>query len=316
MRFLDPKTEFAFMKIFGSEQSHEFLLSFLNAVLNLHSPYRIVEVTLLDPCQAPRIVGMLSYCPHVRACDEAGKSYLIKMQVLNAEGFEQGVLYDACMAHSTPVEREGGHRVLTDVIALTFTTFFMFPDRSEVVSRFQLRANDCRLYGEDLELVFVELPKFDKDETQLVDVQDKWFYFLKNAGMLGCIPTPLASEAPIRQALDIANYAGLTRAEDDIQDRCLFFIQDQRYTVLRAGLAGLKKGHELAIQQFTEDCAQAERLHEARGLLSTLDDATIAGITKLTIGDIAALREEWRLAKRLEWGKRTRSPKGIEKLTG
>ena len=36
MRFLNPKTDFAFKKIFGSEQHREVLLSFLNAILDLH----------------------------------------------------------------------------------------------------------------------------------------------------------------------------------------------------------------------------------------------------------------------------------------
>jgi len=31
MRFLNPKTDFAFKRIFGSERSREILLSFLNA---------------------------------------------------------------------------------------------------------------------------------------------------------------------------------------------------------------------------------------------------------------------------------------------
>lgn len=32
MRFLNPKTDFAFKRIFGSEQSRDILLSFLNAI--------------------------------------------------------------------------------------------------------------------------------------------------------------------------------------------------------------------------------------------------------------------------------------------
>jgi len=33
MKFISPKTDFAFKKIFGSEQSHDVLISFLNAML-------------------------------------------------------------------------------------------------------------------------------------------------------------------------------------------------------------------------------------------------------------------------------------------
>ncbi len=33
MRFISPKTDFAFKKIFGSEQSKDILISFLNAII-------------------------------------------------------------------------------------------------------------------------------------------------------------------------------------------------------------------------------------------------------------------------------------------
>lgn len=46
MRFLNPRTDFAFNKIFGSEESGDILVSFLNAVLGLRSPYRIDAVTI------------------------------------------------------------------------------------------------------------------------------------------------------------------------------------------------------------------------------------------------------------------------------
>ena len=34
MQFLNPRTDFAFKKIFGSAESKDILLSFLNAILN------------------------------------------------------------------------------------------------------------------------------------------------------------------------------------------------------------------------------------------------------------------------------------------
>ena len=98
MRFLNPKTDFAFKRIFGSERSHEILLSFLNAILGLQSPYRIVDLTLLDPYLAPKIRGIKDTYLDVRARDEQGQWYIIEMQVLNVAAFEKRVLYNACKA--------------------------------------------------------------------------------------------------------------------------------------------------------------------------------------------------------------------------
>jgi len=98
MKFLNPKTDFAFKKIFGSENSADILLSFLNALLGLKPPYRLEEVTILDPYLAPKIKGMKDTYLDVHARDEKGKSYIIEMQVLNVAGFEKRILYNACKA--------------------------------------------------------------------------------------------------------------------------------------------------------------------------------------------------------------------------
>jgi len=76
--------------------------------------------------------------------------------------------------------------------------------------------------------VFVELPKFDQTETELTTLTEKWIYFLKPAGSLGMVPTPLACEPPIAQAFQLANEASLTPTELEIQDQKLRWINRQR----------------------------------------------------------------------------------------
>ncbi len=71
MRFLNPKTDFAFKKIFGSESSTDILISFLNALLGLKAPYRLQEIVILDPYLAPKIRSMKDTYLDVRAKDES-----------------------------------------------------------------------------------------------------------------------------------------------------------------------------------------------------------------------------------------------------
>lgn len=57
MIFIDPKTNFAFKKIFGSEHSHSILISFLNGIL--YNGESVVEsIEILNPYQAPHIRGV------------------------------------------------------------------------------------------------------------------------------------------------------------------------------------------------------------------------------------------------------------------
>jgi predicted transposase/invertase (TIGR01784 family) len=284
MRFLNPKTDFAFKRIFGSTESTDILLSFLNAILRLEAPHRIAEVEIIDPYLAPKIKGMKDTYLDVRALDEQGKSYIIEMQVLNVEGFEKRVLYNACKSYVGQLTMGEHYQHLTDVIAITITDFVMFNELSEVVNSFKLREENGLVYHDDLELIFAELPKFKRSEDELDTLLDKWFYFLKCAGDLSAIPKVLANDDAINHAFVIANKAGLTPEELDDQERREIFIQDQRGALQLAQRLGkeegLKEGELLASQRI------------AASFLDILDDQTIAQKTGLSITDVRALRQQ------------------------
>ena len=262
MRFLNPKTDFAFKKIFGSDESTEILLSFLNAILGLKSPYRLHDLTILDPYNAPKIKGMKDTYLDVKARDEQGKDYIIEMQVLNVAGFEKRVLYNACKTYAGQIGKGEDYHLLTETITITDFIMFSVDEMPEVVNKFKLRAEAGRVYSDDLELVFAELPKFDKGERELATVLDRWFYFLKTAGDLTAIPGALQGEPAIVHAFEIANKCGLSPEELDAQERREIFIQEWHLknrsrhnptgqkeshswprAVYRVAAAGLSEGH-------------------------------------------------------------------------
>ena len=99
MIFINPKTDFAFKKIFGSEKSHGVLISFLNGIL--YGGRSIIEdLTILNPYQAPRIRGVKDTYLDVKAKLHSGETVIIEMQVLNVEGFEKRILYNATKSYA------------------------------------------------------------------------------------------------------------------------------------------------------------------------------------------------------------------------
>lgn len=276
MRFLNPKTDFAFKKIFGSETSRDILISFLNAVLSLEHPYLIREVEVLDPYLAPKIQGMKDTYLDVRVRDENGRSYVIEMQVLNVAGFEKRVLYNACKAYVNQIRIGEEYTELCEVIAITITDFVMFKELDGVLNRFRMRAEENpEIYHGDLELIFVELPKFNKDEDDLVTTYDKWLYFLKKARDLTAVPAKLSDEPAIVHAFEIANKAGLSEEELEDQERREIFIQDQRGALqlaLQQGeelgrTKGLQEGRQAGMQEGLQAGMQAAKLAVARRLM-------------------------------------------------
>ena len=96
MPFLNPRADFAFKRIFGSESDTSKLISLLNAVLQVEGDKRITDIELLNPYNAPKIPLLKDSYLDIRARDASGKYYLIEMQVANVEGMQKRVLYNAC----------------------------------------------------------------------------------------------------------------------------------------------------------------------------------------------------------------------------
>jgi hypothetical protein len=93
----------------------------------------------------------------------------------------------------------------------------MFPElEGQVISRFALlEKNKLISYPQgDVELVFVELPKFNKDLAELRTLTDEWIFFVQRAAELSEVPPSLGDVPEIEAAFEIAEAACLTPEED------------------------------------------------------------------------------------------------------
>ena len=215
-----------------------------------------------------------------------GNWVIIEMQILNVEGFEKRVLYNATKTYSAQLNKGDKYEVLSPVIALTITDFKMFDDIDRPISQFVLKEKQSSVEypASDLELVFIELPKFNTSLADLETLADKWIYFLKHAKDLTLVPENMGAIGEIQQAFDIANKAGLSREELDLVDRQLMYLQDQRGAVTYAKEQGIEQGIKQGSQTMQRSIAQQ--------LLSTLDDSTISQATGLSLEDVRSLRAE------------------------
>lgn len=285
MQFINPKTDFAFKKIFGSEQSKDILISFLNALL-YNGDRTIKHLEILNPYLAPRIRGIKDTYLDVKATLDNDKTVIIEMQVLNVESFEKRILYNAAKAYSIQLEAGEDYTMLNPVIALTITDFEMFPDLDKIISSFILKERDFLIDYPiyDIELVFAELPKFKKELHQLETIADKWLYFLKTARSLQEIPENMGDVPEIQQAFEIANRSNLNREELDDLDHREMYIYDQRNIIKKALNQGIQQGLEQGKTQAKIEIAKQMLLH--------FDDSTISQITQLSLEEIQSLRTE------------------------
>ena len=255
MRYISPKTDFAFKKIFGSAGSRGILRSFLNGVLYEGQP-RIASLEIVDPYSIPRLEGMKDSYLDVRAVLNDGQHVLIEMQVLNIPGLEKRVLYNAAKEYSNQLLKGSDYRLLNPVIALTLTDFIMFPELDgQVISRFVLKEKTTLIsYPQgDVELVFVELPKFDKELDELKSLTDEWIYFVQRAAELHEVPATLGEVPEIEAAFEIAEAAHLTPEEDHALELKTRWIADQKM------LLAAKLSAEAVIEQQEQMIEQKEQ---------------------------------------------------------
>jgi len=291
MRFLDVKTDYAFKKVFGSAGSKPILISFLNALIGFPKGREVTDLSIVDPYQIPLLQGMKDTYVDVKATLADGREVIVEMQVLNIKGFEQRILYNAAKSYSRQLQEGEDYTLLNPVIALTLTDFMLF-EGGDVSSRFLLLEKERFIqYRDDIELIFFELPKFAKDESQLTTIQDKWLYFVKNAGRLNIVPQVL-DETPIREAFAIANTAALSPEELEQQERRHDFIRLQRGAQEKAFEDGQALGEAKGLAKGRSEGRQAKALAVARNLLPVLDDAANAAATGLDLEDVARLRRE------------------------
>jgi predicted transposase/invertase (TIGR01784 family) len=282
--FINPKTDFAFKKIFGSKKSKDILISFLNAILYSET-VAIADLEILDPYQAPRIKGIKDSFLDVKATLKDGQTVIIEMQVLNVLGFEKRVLYNAAKAFSIQLNVGEDYTLLNPIIALTITDFEMFPQSQKVISSYALREKDeLTNYSDDIELVFVELPKFQKSLEELASLSDKWIYFLRYANQLQAIPPTMEQEPAISHAFEVAQQSKLTRKELEVLEKREMFLHDNRNAIRYAEQKGLEKGRQEGRQEGRKDAA----IEIARQLFDVLDLETIAQKTGLTLTELRA----------------------------
>lgn len=283
MRFINPKTDFAFKKIFGSDQSHEVLISFLNGLL-YDGNATIQSLDILNPYQAPRVRGMKDTYLDVKAKLSDGTSVIIEMQVLNVEGFEKRILYNAAKAYSTQLGSGDSYTLLNPVIALTITDFTMFEGYEPYCSRFILKEKDFLFDypNHDLELIFVELPKFTYSVDEVTSLMEQWLFFLKNARQLQDIPAGIAQVPAIRQAFEMATAANLSPDELEDLEKREMFIHDQRNAIQLALRQGIEQGIEQGDRQA--------QLRIAQELLGLLGDEAISQTTGLGLAQVRELR--------------------------
>ena len=178
MRYLDPKADLTFKKIFGEHK--DLLISLLNALLPLADDEQIESVEYLSPELVPETYVGKNSIVDVRCRDVKGRQFIVEMQMLWTEAFKQRVLFNASKAFVRQLDKKRKYELLQPVYSLNLVneTFMKdYPD--EFIHNYsvvhELHSDEII---EGLHFTFVELPKFQAHSLKEKKMAVLWLRFL------------------------------------------------------------------------------------------------------------------------------------------
>ncbi|MCX6278182.1 MAG: Rpn family recombination-promoting nuclease/putative transposase [Bacteroidetes bacterium] len=211
MRYLDPKNDLTFRKVFG--QHPKLLKSFLNAMLPLTIPIRDLEYL---PAELVPVIPALKYSiVDVRCVDKQDRQFIVEMQMLWTDSFKSRVLFNASKAYVRQLDKGIEYKELRPVYALSLVNEVFEHDMEEFYHHYKIvhLANSNKIL-EGLEFVFVEIPKFKPSNFNEKKIQVLWLRYLseiKNATEI--ISPELYEVEEIRQAIELLQESGYSKEE-------------------------------------------------------------------------------------------------------
>lgn len=182
-KFLDPKCDLTFKRIFGSEKNKNILIHFLNDILEFKGQKEIEEVEFLSTIMDPEIASDKQSIVDILCKDSIGNRFVIEMQVAKDKGFEKRAQLYAAKAYSRQLDKSGKYIDLKKVYFIAISNNDLFPEEVSYKSSHTIRDIETNgHYLKDLQFIFIELTKFQKSKVEeLENIVERWCYFFKYA---------------------------------------------------------------------------------------------------------------------------------------
>ena len=221
-RYINPYTDFGFKKLFGTEMNKDLLMSFLNALFN-NDEKEIEDVQYLNSEHLGDGYGDRRAVFDVYCKTKDGGRFIVEMQKAEQTYFKDHSLYYSTFAirEQAPKGKDWDYH-LEDVYTVGVLNFKFPGDEYPADSyRHEIKLKDVEdnhVFYPKLTFVYLEMPKFNMAEDELVTMFDKWMFVLRNLSRLLDRPKALQDRIFDRlfEQAEIAKYSPEERREYEV----------------------------------------------------------------------------------------------------
>lgn len=284
-RYINPYTDFGFKMLFGTEMNKELLISFINSLLSGKEVIRdltYLNTEHLGTSEADRRAVFDVYCEN-----ERGEKILIEMQRGEQQFFKDRSLYYATfLIHEQGEKGEWDYRL--KAVYVIGILNFKFDSEDDNYFHHEVQLMDVctkQVFYDKLTFIYLEMPKFNKSEDELVTMFDKWLFVLRNLSRLMARPAALQDRIFTR-LFEAAEIAKFTKEQYEAYEESLKVYRDWQNTIVTAEQKGMAKGmaEGIAKGRMEQNIANARSMK-----LAGLDYEIISQVTGLSKDEIDKL---------------------------
>ena len=290
MRYLDPKADLTFKKVFGEHE--DLVISLLNALLPLRADEEVIEVEYLPAELVPDNPLRKNSIVDVRCVDAVGRQFIVEMQIVWSPEFLQRVLFNSAKAYVRQLDKGFDYSLLKPVYSLNLVNDIFEPQLPEYYHYFKLvHEEHTEKVIDGLHLVFVELPKFTPHSMSEKKMQVLWLRYLTEIkDGTEKIPQELLDNAETGKAISVLETSSYNDAQLASYDKFWDTISIEK-TLYNSGE---RKGREEGLMEGEAVGMEKGRAEEKRKIASGMKQAgipleTIAVITGLPLEEIKSI---------------------------
>ena len=294
MKYLDPKADLTFKKVFGKHP--DLLMSLLNALLPLDDDEQIESVEYLQSELVPELYEHKNSIVDVLCEDIRGRKFCVEMQMEWTTSFKQRVLFNASKLYVTQAKKNGHYRELRPVYSLNLVNDKFEPEENEYRHDYKIvhdRHSDRIIEG--LHFTFIELPKFTPKSITEKRMAVLWLRFLTEINSnTKEAPMELLENPDTNKALEEVEITAFTEDELRAYDKFCDTVRTEKtlqQDSFHEGFEqGIKQGIEKGIEQGIEQGIEKQKQESAKRMLAkglTVDD--VALFTRLSKEQITNL---------------------------
>ncbi|MFT0382639.1 Rpn family recombination-promoting nuclease/putative transposase [Bacteroides thetaiotaomicron] len=242
MRYLNPKADLTFKRVFGEHP--DLVMSFLNALLPLQREEYITDIEYLPSEMVPDNPLCKNSIVDVRCKDNKGRHFIVEMQMIWSPEFKQRVLFNASKAYVRQMGSGEKYDLLQPVYSLNLVNDVFEPDLEEYYHYYRMvHVEHSERVINGLQLVFVELPKFTPHTYSEKKMEVLWLRYLTEIDEKTTkVPEELLENPEIKKAVTVLEESAFTPEQLLGYEKFWDIISVEKTLISSAERKGLEKG--------------------------------------------------------------------------